>query len=95
MLPQLTPTHWEPLPNTSPITARWDRPTISDNHGLKAEPIAFGDWDAGLAGTLLNPLKTERVGFEPTEGFPSNDFESFAFDHSATSPGDQPNPPCE
>ncbi len=29
---------------------------------------------------------TERVGFEPTEGFPSNDFESFAFDHSATSP---------
>ena len=32
------------------------------------------------------PWKTERVGFEPTEGFPSNDFESFAFDHSATSP---------
>ena len=32
------------------------------------------------------PVKTERVGFEPTEGFPSNDFESFAFDHSATSP---------
>ncbi len=31
-------------------------------------------------------IKTERVGFEPTEGFPSNDFESFAFDHSATSP---------
>ncbi len=30
--------------------------------------------------------ETERVGFEPTEGFPSNDFESFAFDHSATSP---------
>ena len=29
---------------------------------------------------------TERVGFEPTEGCPSNDFESFAFDHSATSP---------
>jgi hypothetical protein len=27
------------------------------------------------------------VGFEPTEGCPSNDFESFAFDHSATSPG--------
>jgi hypothetical protein len=26
------------------------------------------------------------VGFEPTEGCPSNDFESFAFDHSATSP---------
>ena len=34
--------------------------------------------------------KTERVGFEPTEGCPSNDFESFAFDHSATSPGDLP-----
>ena len=31
-------------------------------------------------------ISTERVGFEPTEGFPSNDFESFAFDHSATSP---------
>ena len=31
-------------------------------------------------------LLTERVGFEPTEGCPSNDFESFAFDHSATSP---------
>ena len=31
-------------------------------------------------------VKAERVGFEPTEGFPSNDFESFAFDHSATSP---------
>ena len=31
-------------------------------------------------------LDTERVGFEPTEGCPSNDFESFAFDHSATSP---------
>ena len=28
------------------------------------------------------------MGFEPTEGCPSNDFESFAFDHSATSPGD-------
>ena len=26
------------------------------------------------------------MGFEPTEGCPSNDFESFAFDHSATSP---------
>jgi hypothetical protein len=33
-----------------------------------------------------DPVKTERVGFEPTEGCPSNDFESFAFDHSATSP---------
>ncbi len=30
--------------------------------------------------------ETEKVGFEPTEGCPSNDFESFAFDHSATSP---------
>ena len=31
-------------------------------------------------------INTERVGFEPTEAFTSNDFESFAFDHSATSP---------
>ena len=31
-------------------------------------------------------VKTERVGFEPTNSFPLNDFESFAFDHSATSP---------
>ena len=32
-------------------------------------------------------LKPERVGFEPTNSFNLlNDFESFAFDHSATSP---------
>ena len=30
--------------------------------------------------------KTERVGFEPTNSCLLNDFESFAFDHSATSP---------
>ncbi len=36
--------------------------------------------------TRQHKLKTERVGFEPTDGCPSNDFESFAFDHSATSP---------
>ncbi len=41
-----------------------------------------------LLGLLQDLLNTERVGFEPTEGCPSNDFESFAFDHSATSPGD-------
>ncbi len=29
---------------------------------------------------------TERVGFEPTNSSLLNDFESFAFDHSATSP---------
>ena len=29
---------------------------------------------------------TERVGFEPTNSFLLNDFESFAFDHSATFP---------
>ena len=29
---------------------------------------------------------TERVGFEPTNSYLLNDFESFAFDHSATSP---------
>ncbi len=60
---------------------------------------AVGLWNKrDITGTLGKPvlsLKTERVGFEPTEGFPSNDFESFAFDHSATSPGDPPNPPCE
>ena len=32
------------------------------------------------------PIKPERVGFEPTNSFLLNDFESFAFDHSATSP---------
>ena len=31
-------------------------------------------------------IKPERVGFEPTNSFLLNDFESFAFDHSATSP---------
>ena len=31
-------------------------------------------------------FRTERVGFEPTNSFLLNDFESFAFDHSATSP---------
>lgn len=53
-----------------------------------------GQWVSGISGTSREPLgipvlssETERVGFEPTEGFPSNDFESFAFDHSATSPG--------
>ena len=30
--------------------------------------------------------KPERVGFEPTNSFLLNDFESFAFDLSATSP---------
>ena len=29
---------------------------------------------------------TERVGFEPTNSYLLNDFESFAFNHSATSP---------
>ena len=29
---------------------------------------------------------TERVGFEPTNSCLLNDFESFAFDHSATPP---------
>ena len=37
-----------------------------------------------LTDTRNNP---ERVGFEPTNSFNLlNDFESFAFDHSATSP---------
>ena len=36
-----------------------------------------------LTDTRNNP---ERVGFEPTNSFLLNDFESFAFDHSATSP---------
>ena len=40
----------------------------------------------GLQRNSWEVLDTERVGFEPTEGCPSNDFESFAFDHSATSP---------
>ena len=35
---------------------------------------------------LTFPVKPERVGFEPTNSFLLNDFESFAFDHSATSP---------
>ena len=33
---------------------------------------------------ILN--STERVGFEPTNSHLLNDFESFAFNHSATSP---------
>ena len=52
---------------------------------------------SGISGTSREPLgipvlssETERVGFEPTEGCPSNDFESFAFDHSATSPRGNP-----
>ena len=36
-----------------------------------------------LTDTRNNP---ERVGFEPTNSFLLNDFESFAFDLSATSP---------
>ena len=36
--------------------------------------------------TSLNFYSTERVGFEPTNSYLLNDFESFAFDHSATSP---------
>ena len=36
--------------------------------------------------TSKNYKLTERVGFEPTNSFLLNDFESFAFDHSATSP---------
>ena len=32
------------------------------------------------------PIKPERVGFEPTNSYLLNDFESFAFDHSAISP---------
>ncbi len=39
--------------------------------------------------TPLTPKDTknpERVGFEPTNSYLLNDFESFAFDHSATSP---------
>jgi hypothetical protein len=37
---------------------------------------------------FCNCLKymAERVGFEPTEGFPSTVFKTAAFDHSATSP---------
>ena len=51
---------------------------------LSESPTAAGE--VGLQESLRDLLNTERVGFEPTEGFPSNDFESFAFDHSATSP---------
>ena len=37
--------------------------------------------------TLTDTRNTpERVGFEPTNSLLLNDFESFAFDHSATSP---------
>ena len=36
--------------------------------------------------TSLKLIKTERVGFEPTNSYLLNDFESFAFNHSATSP---------
>ena len=32
----------------------------------------------------------ERVGFEPTVGFPTHAFQASAFDHSATSPGVRP-----
>ncbi len=35
---------------------------------------------------IMHYQKTERVGFEPTNSFPSNDFESFALNHSATFP---------
>ena len=36
--------------------------------------------------TFSDISNTERVGFEPTNSFPSNDFESFALNHSATFP---------
>ena len=39
-----------------------------------------------LFGYLIELLKTERVGFEPTNSLLLNDFESFALDLSATSP---------
>ena len=46
---------------------------------LSESPTAAGE--VGLQESLRDLLNTERVGLEPTEGFPSNDFESFAFDH--------------
>ena len=36
--------------------------------------------------TFSDISNTERVGFEPTNSILLNDFESFAFDLSATSP---------
>ena len=39
-----------------------------------------------LPATTQEDKKTERVGFEPTNSYLLNDFESFAFDLSATSP---------
>ena len=57
--------------------------TNQDNKAQKKSLTATG---LGRSKTFQDLFKTERVGFEPTEGCPSNDFESFAFDHSATSP---------
>jgi hypothetical protein len=34
----------------------------------------------------FHSIKTERRGFEPPLGYPKADFESAAFNHSATSP---------
>ena len=42
--------------------------------------------DAQKMNYFCEQKNTERVGFEPTNSNLLNDFESFAFDHSATSP---------
>ena len=62
------------------------------NSGPPSRQNSWHSKGSGRSKPLQNPLTTERVGFEPTEGFPSNDFESFAFDHSATSPADPAKP---
>ncbi len=72
---------------SDPTTHGEDTPVFGQTN--QDHPHSKSPTTAGEVGLLLSSrqrLKTERVGFEPTEGCPSNDFESFAFDHSATSP---------
>ena len=72
---------------TLPPTQKWDTLLFcgtTEDHPYSKKPTPGRE--VGLQESLRDLLNTERVGFEPTEGFPSNDFESFAFDHSATSP---------
>ena len=90
--------HYPISAQTAVCQPKFDRKSMRHTQAVRrpapdGRKTSYAAWLSGLIDPLApgqpqnEGVETERVGFEPTEGCPSNDFESFAFDHSATSPG--------
>ena len=84
MNPGFPAAHPEPayrcfLPDLTGFTGPWLRRT-------RAHERYISCWDAGEPVLLILLKMAERVGFEPTLGFPKHAFQACAFGRSATSP---------